>query len=198
MGINHGDNEIKITEVLAKVYDLERLQLASQQVRKNAGAASIAQMTVGEFKEREEYLLNLIHDKLSSGTYQFQPACRVEIPKAGTSKTKKLGIPVVIDRIVGTRMHFVLDAYFDPQVTDSSFSFRKGKSQHQTIWHLQALVNEEREWAVVVDLRAFFDEIPRDLILKLVHRQVADERFVCDSARQTPESRGFGEYGFQS
>lgn len=174
---------MKLTDVLAKVYDPERLQLAWQQVRKNAGAAGIDQMTVREFKEREESLLTVIHDKLSSGTYQFHPARRVEIPKEGTSKTRKLGIPVVMDRIVGTSMHFVLDEHFDPEFTDSSFGFRKGKSQRQAIWHLQALVNEGRECAVAVDLRAFFDEIPHDLILKLIRRKVADERFVTVLAR---------------
>jgi retron-type reverse transcriptase len=77
--MNHGESEMKITDVLAKVYDPERLQLAWQQVRKNAGAAGIDQMTVEEFAEREETLLSLIHDKLSSGIYQFQPARRAEI-----------------------------------------------------------------------------------------------------------------------
>ncbi len=181
--MNHGGSEMKITDVSAKIHDPERLQLAWQQVRKNAGAAGIDQMTVEEFAEREETLLMLIHDKLSSGIYQFQPARRAEIPKDGTSKTRKLGIPVVMDRIVGTSMHFVLDECFDPEFTDSSFGFRKGRSQRQAIWHLQALVNEGREWAVAVDLRTFFDEIPHGLILKLIRRKVADERFVTLLAR---------------
>ena len=72
---------MKITDVLVKVYEPERLQQAWQQVRKNAGAAGIDQMTVGEFAEREETLLSLIHDKLSSGIYRFQQARRAEIPK---------------------------------------------------------------------------------------------------------------------
>ena len=174
---------MKITDVLVKVYEPERLQQAWQQVRKNAGAAGIDQMTVGEFAEREETLLSLIHDKLSSGIYQFQPARRAEIPKEGTSKTRKLGIPVVMDRIVGTSMHLVLEEYFDPEFTDSNFGYRKGRSQRQAIRHLQALVNEGREWAVAVDLRAFFDEIPHGLILKLIRRKIADEQFVTLLAR---------------
>ncbi len=174
---------MKITEVLAKVYEPERLYRAWQQVRKNAGAAGIDQMTVEEFEEQEEILLTLIHDRLLSGSYRFQPARRVEIPKEGTSKTRKLGIPVVMDRVVGTSMHFVLDEHFDPDFTDSSFGFRRGRSQRQAIRHLQAMVNEDREWAVAIDLRAFFDEIPHGLILKLIRRKFADEQFVTLLAR---------------
>ena len=169
---------MKVRELLVKVYEPGRLQRAWQQVRKNAGAAGIDQMTVAEFAQREEELLALIHDKLKSGSYRFQPARRVEIPKPGTSKTRKLGIPVVMDRIVGTSMHSVLEEIFDADFTESNFGFREGKSQHQAIRQLQRLVREGREWAVALDLQSFFDEIPHGLILQLIRRKVADEPFV--------------------
>ena len=174
---------MKEREVLAKVYESGRLQLAWQQVKRNAGAAGIDRMTVEEFAQREEVLLTLIHDKLKSMSYRFKPARRVLIPKEGTSKKRKLGIPVVMDRIVGASMHSVLEEIYDPGFTASNFGFRRGKSQHQAIHHLQSLVKEGREWAVAVDLKSFFDEIPHGLILKLIRRKVADEQFVTMIAR---------------
>jgi group II intron reverse transcriptase/maturase len=174
---------MKVTQVLVKVFEPGRLQMAWQQVRKNAGAAGIDQMTVEEFAQREEPLLALIHDKLTSGNYRFQPARRVLIPKEGTSRMRKLGIPVVMDRIVGVSMHSVLEEIFDPDFTASNFGFRRGRSQHQAIRHLQGLVKEGREWAVAVDLKSFFDEIPHGLILQLIRRKVADEQFVTLLAR---------------
>ena len=88
-----------------------------------------------------------------------------------------------MDRIVGGSMHSVLEEIYDPDFTASNFGFRRGKSQHQAMRHLQSLVQEGREWAVAVDLKAFFDEIPHGLILKLIRRKVADERFVTMIAR---------------
>ncbi len=174
---------MKVTDVLAKVYEPGRLQRAWQRVQQNAGAAGIDRMTVEEFTHREETLLALIHDKLKSGRYRFKPARRVEIPKRGTSETRKLGIPVVMDRVVGVSMHSVLEELFDTDFTASNFGFRRGRSQHQAIRHLQRLVNEGREWAVAIDLKSFFDEIPHGLILKLIRRKVADEGFVTMIAR---------------
>jgi RNA-directed DNA polymerase len=174
---------MKVQDVLVKVYDPGRLQRAWQQVRKNAGAAGIDQMTVAEFALREDELLALIHDKLKLGSYRFQPARRVEIPKPGTSKKRKLGIPVVMDRVVGTSMHRVLEEIFDADFTASNFGFRAGRSQHQAIRQLQLLVQEGRDWAVAVDLQAFFDEIPHGLILQLIRRKVADEQLVTLLAR---------------
>ena len=91
---------MKVKDVLVKVLEPGRLLMAWQQVRKNAGAAGIDQMTVAEFAQREDPLLALIHDKLKSGTYRFQPARRVLIPKQGTSMMRKLWIPEVMDRFV--------------------------------------------------------------------------------------------------
>ena len=88
-----------------------------------------------------------------------------------------------MDRIVGASMHSVLEELFDPDFTTSNFGFRWGRSQHQAIRQLQRLVKEGREWAVAVDLKAFFDEIPHGLILQLIRRKVADEQFVTLRAR---------------
>jgi len=174
---------MKVTEVLVKVLEPGRLQMAWQQVRKNAGAAGIDRMTVAEFAQREEPFLALIHDKLTSGSYRFQPARRVLIPKEGTSGMRKLGIPVVMDRVVGASMHSVLEELFDLEFTASNFGFRRRRSQHQAIRYLQSLVKEGREWAVAIDLKSFFDEIPHGRILQLIRRKVADEQFVTLLAR---------------
>lgn len=174
---------MKVEQVMAKVYEPGQLSAAWQRVKTNAGAAGIDQMSVEDFASREDELLRRIHDKLASGKYRFQPAKRVLIPKPGTNKTRKLGIPVVMDRIVGVSMQVVLEGIVDSKFTESNFGYRRGKSQHQAIHHLQSHVREGREWAVAVDLKAFFDEIPHDLILKLVRRQVADEGFITLIAR---------------
>ncbi|EAR21247.1 reverse transcriptase domain-containing protein [Nitrococcus mobilis] len=147
---------MKVSDVLVKVCEPGRLQAAWQQVRVNAGAAGIDRMTVEEFAQREAHFLALIHDKLKSGSYRFQPARRVLIPKPGIFKKRKLGIPVVMDRVVGTSMHSVLEEIFDSEFTESNFGFRRGRSQHQAIRHLQRLAKEGRDWAVAVDLESFF------------------------------------------
>ena len=63
---------MKQTEVLERVYDPGRLWAAWQQVKHNAGAAGIDQMTVGEFEARQEELLELIQEKVKAETYRFK------------------------------------------------------------------------------------------------------------------------------
>lgn len=169
--------------VLERVYEPGRLNQAWQQVRRNAGAAGIDQMTVEMFDRRQDELLTVIHGKLKAGTYRFKPAKRTLIPKQGTSKMRPLGIPVVMDRIVSQSINLVFYEIFDPMFTEANFGFRKGRSQHQAIKHVQDIVKEGYEWCASIDLASFFDEIPHDLIFKLIRRQIADERLLTLIAR---------------
>ncbi len=174
---------MKYKNVLERVYNPGRLRMAWQQVRKNAGAAGIDKMTVEAFELREDELLKLIHEKLKAGIYRFKPARRTLIPKEGSNKKRKLGIPVVMDRIVSQSMNLVLEGVFDPVFTASNFGFRRGKSQHRAIEHVQSIVLEGYEWGASIDLKSFFDEIPHGLILKLIRRKIADEALVTLIAR---------------
>lgn len=174
---------MKIENVMERVYQRRRLNHAWQQVEKNAGAAGVDQMTVENFATRKGELLDLIHAKLETGTYRFKPARRVLIPKPGTTKKRKLGIPVVMDRVVSQSLYTVLEEIFDPDFTRSNFGFRRGKSQHQAVEHLRQAVAEGYKWCAAVDLQSFFDEIPHGLILKLIRRKIRDEQLVTLIAR---------------
>jgi RNA-directed DNA polymerase len=179
---------VKIERVMERVYDRRRLYLAWQQVRKNAGAAGVDDMSVKDFEGREREFLGLIHEKLKAGTYRFKPARRVLIPKPGTTKERKLGIPVVMDRIVSASIYLVLEEIFDSDFTASNFGFRRGKSQHRAIGHMRQAIVDGHEWCVSIDLESFFDEIPHQLIFKLIRRKVADERLVTLIARASKGS----------
>jgi RNA-directed DNA polymerase len=169
--------------VLKRVYEPRRLCQAWQQIKKNAGAAGIDKMTVAAFERRKDELLELIHKKLKAGIYRFKPARRSLIPKEGASMMRKLGIPVVMDRVVSQSINLVFQEIFDPEFTKSNYGFRKGCSQRQAIYHVQKIVSEGYEWCVSIDLASFFDEIPHNLILKLIRRKISDEGLVTLIAR---------------
>jgi RNA-directed DNA polymerase len=174
----------KEQNVLERVYEPGRLLEAWRQVKSNAGAAGVDQMTVTEFERRKEELFPLIRDKLIAGTYRFKPARRVSIPKEGSpGKFRNLGIPVVMDRIVAQSIHATLDEIYDAGFSPGNFGFRKGRSQHEAIRYVRETVKQGHRWCVSVDLKSYFDEIPHNLIFKLIRRRIADERLVTLIAR---------------
>jgi hypothetical protein len=135
--VDDGESEIKVREVLVKVYEPGRLQRAWQQVRKNAGAAGIDQMTVEEFAQREEHLLALIHDKLTSGSYRFQPARRVVLVEDGRAVAVRLSDGDVIDvgQLVASNidpqqlaLHLLGDDVVGSKIADKMRRYELGES----------------------------------------------------------------------
>jgi group II intron reverse transcriptase/maturase len=174
---------VKIQEVKKRVYTGGRLRRAWEQIRKNAGAAGVDKMTVRQFEQRRQELLELMTQKLAQATYRFKPVRRTLIEKEGSSKKRKLGIPTVMDRVVGQAMHLVPAEIFDASFSRSNFGFRVGKSQAAAIRHVQKAVREGYTWCASIDLKNFFDEIPHGVILKLLRRRIRDEGFITLVAR---------------
>jgi len=174
----------KEQNVLERVYEPGRLLEAWRQVKSNAGAAGVDQMTVAEFERRKEELFPVIRGKLIAGTYRFKPARRVSIPKEGSpGKFRNLGIPVVMDRIVAQSIHATLDEIYDAGFSPGNFGFRKGRSQHEAIRYVREKVKQGHRWCASVDLKSYFDEIPHNLVFKLIRRRIVDERLVTLIAR---------------
>ena len=175
---------MKVKNVMERVYNPGRLRSAWKQIRKNAGAEGIDEMTVEQFQENEEYYLDIIHEKLKVGIYRIKPARRVLIAKAGSTKKRKLCIPVVMDRVVSQSINLVFMEIFDPDFSRSNYGFRRGKSQHAAIGYVRYIaVVDGYEWCASIDLYSFFDEIPYGLILKLIRRKISDEKLVKLVAR---------------
>jgi len=77
----------------------------------------------------------------------------------------------------GHQLHSVLEEIFDADFTASNSAFVRAEPApgHPAA---AAAGARSRDWAVAVDLQAFFDEIPHGLILQLIRRKVGDEQFV--------------------
>ena len=87
-----------------------------------------------------------------------------------------------MDRVVSQSMNLVFEGIFGADFTASNFGFRRGKSQHQAIRHVQGIVLEGYEWCASIDLKSFFDEIPHGLILKLLRRVISKNKGVLSNS----------------
>jgi len=173
---------VKSEKILERVYEPRRLLWAWQQVRSNAGAAGIDKMTVEAFERKRIYCCNLSTRSSRAEHTVFDLPDGIDT-EGRNLEDAETGIPVVIDRIVSQSTNLVFEEIFDPDFTESSFGFRRGRSQHQAIEHIREMVKRGYEWCASIDLQSFFDEIPHDLILKLIRRKIADERLVTLIAR---------------
>ena len=114
---------------------------------------------------------------MSSGSYFPGPVRMVEIPKKGKQGgIRVLGIPNVVDRVAQAAAAAALEPSVEPVFHEDSYGYRPGRSSLDAV----AVCRERcfrKDWVVDLDIRAFFDSVPWDLMLKAVARHT-DQKWV--------------------
>ncbi|HLR04038.1 MAG TPA: group II intron reverse transcriptase/maturase [Virgibacillus sp.] len=146
---------INLTERIATNNNLWK---AYTKVKENKGAPGVDGITVNALKGHMKRYLEPLKRKLKDGTYQPQPVKRVAIPKPDGSK-RYLGIPCALDRVVQQAILQVIDPIIDPQFSDNSYGFRKGRNAHQAIRKAETYYEEGYRVVVDCDLKSYFDTL---------------------------------------
>ena len=131
-------------------------------------------------------------NRMSSGSYFPGPVRAVEIPKKGKQGGMRvLGIPNVADRIAQTAAAMALEPGVEPVFHEDSYGYRPGR-RPWTRSRSAGSGASRSDWVVDLDIRAFFDSVPWDLMLKAVgapHRP-AMGRAVRGALAEGPDADG--------
>ena len=148
---------------------------AYERVKANKGAAGVDGQSITEFEADRDRNLYKIWNRMASGSYFPPPVKAVEIPKAGGNGVRVLGVPTVADRIAQTVAKLYLEPHVEPIFHPDSYGYRPGRSAldavaacRQRCWRA--------DWVIDLDIRAFFDTVPWDLVLKAVAHHVAPDQ----------------------
>ena len=141
-------------------------------VRSNGGAAGVDGVSIEQFEVNVRDNLYKLWNRMSSGSYFPGPVRAVEIPKKGG--TRVLGIPNVIDRVAQTVAVMVLEPQVEKVFHNDSYGYRPGRSPADAIRVCRRRC-WEKDWVIDLDVKAFFDSVARDLMLKAVARHTDQE-----------------------
>jgi retron-type reverse transcriptase len=126
--------------MIEQVLNRRNVMRAYRQVVSNKGSAGVDGMSV---KELYNYLTNnreRIESELRQGKYLPQAILGVEIPKSN-GKTRLLGIPTVIDRLLQQAVGQVIAIKFEMEFEDYSYGFRPNRNAQQAVLKAQEYIN---------------------------------------------------------
>jgi RNA-directed DNA polymerase len=159
------------------------LMMAWERVAGNKGArsAGVDGQTVALVRERigvDNFLAEL-RDQLKTRSFRPLPVRKRMIPKPGSRKRRRLGIPTVADRVVQASLKLVLEPIFEADFVPCSYGFRPNRRAHDAIAETLFLASKTYEWVLEGDIAACFDEISHPALMDRVRARIADKRVLA-------------------
>ena len=175
--LGNGVKGSKWFSLIDKVYRLSTLRAAWERVKANRGTAGIDKQSIEAFGAKAELYLNELATALEQGSYRPQAVKRVEIDK-GAGKKRPLGIPTVKDRIVQTAVKLVIEPIFENMFLEMSYGFRPGRGCKDALREVDKWLKEGFVYVVDADIKAYFDSISHELLLKIIEEYISDGRLL--------------------
>ena len=162
-----------MSKLLEEILSDENVELALEKVKAKKGKSGIDGITVKEIDAYMRENWTTIRDKIRRRRYTPKPVRRVEIPKPDGG-IRKLGIPTVADRVIEQAVAQVLTPIVEPYFSEYSYGFRPKRRAQQAILKLLEYFNDGYTYIVDIDLEKFFDQVPQDRLMSLVHKFIND------------------------
>jgi len=153
------------------------LNKAYKKVKSNKGSGGVDGLSVDDLLpyllEHRENIVNSI----IQGNYRPNPVRRVEIPKEG-KKTRPLGIPTVVDRVIQQAIAQILSPIYEPLFSAQSYGFRPKRGAHDALKQCQKDISEGYKYCVDMDLEKFFDKVSHSKLIEVLSKTITDGRVI--------------------
>ena len=160
-------SDCKFVDLISIIASEENIKLAYRNIKKNKGSKTHG--TDGETiadleKWQTDTLIKHIRKKLAF--YQPQAVRRVEIPKAN-GKTRPLGIPTIMDRLIQQCIYQVLEPIAEAKFHERNNGFRPNRSVEHAMAQVYKMIQTQHLYYVIdIDIKSFFDNVQHGKLLK--------------------------------
>lgn len=145
----------------------QNIKLAYRNIKKNKGSktAGTDEKTIRNLaKWKDERLIQFVKKKLQ--WYEPQTVRRVEIPK-DNGKTRPLGIPTIMDRLIQQCVLQVLEPICEAKFHERSNGFRPNRSTEQALAQCYKYMQVDGlQYVIDIDVKGFFDHVSHGKLLK--------------------------------
>ncbi len=170
-----GKRGLPLEDVYRMLYNPDLYLCAYARLYKNKGA-----MTKGTSNETVDGMslakIEKLIDDVRHERHRWTPVRRVYIPKKKGGQ-RPLGLPTWKDKLLQEVMRSILEAYYEPQMSEHSHGFRPGRGCHTALREIQSQWTGSR-WFVEGDIAKFFDTMNHEVLLTILSERIHDQRFL--------------------
>jgi group II intron reverse transcriptase/maturase len=171
-----GRRGLPLERVYRCLFNPDLYLLGYGKIYRNAGA-----MTPGTTGETVDGMnlgkIETIIGALRQERYRWTPVRRTYIEKKGTAKKRPLGVPTWSDKLLQEVIRLILEAYYEPQLSDRSHGFRPGRGCHTALqeiyhqWHGTV-------WFIEGDITDCFGSLDHSITRSILAEKIRDGRFL--------------------
>jgi group II intron reverse transcriptase/maturase len=170
-----GKQGLPLEDIYRQLYNPLLYLRAYAKLYPNTGAmtpGSTTETVDGMSMQKIEQLI----DDIRHERYRWTAVRRVYIPKK-TGKLRPLGLPTWKDKLLQEVIRSILEAYYEPQMSEHSHGFRPERGCHTALREVQANWTGTR-WFIEGDIAKYFDTINHDVLMEILSEQLQDNRFL--------------------
>jgi len=170
-----GKKGLPLEDIYRQLYNPDLYLRAYARLYSNKGA-----MTKGTTSETVDGMSmrkigKIIHD-IRHERYRWTAVRRVYIPKKN-GKKRPLGMPTWSDKLLQEVIRLILEAYYEPQMSDHSHGFRPKRGCHTALNEVKRTWTGTK-WFVEGDIAGCFDNIDHQVMMTILKEKLHDNRFL--------------------
>ena len=169
------------TNLMEIISSEENIRLAYRNIKCNSGShtSGLDKLSIKDIEKLPaEKLVEIIQRKFKF--YKPKAVRRVEIPKPN-GKTRPLGIPTIIDRLVQQCVLQVLEPICEAKFHERSNGFRPNRSAEHALAQCYRMVQMQNlHFVVDVDIKGFFDNVNHHKLIRQIWAMgIRDKQLIC-------------------
>ncbi len=170
-----GKRGLPLEDAYRQLFNPDLYLRAYGRISRNAGA-----LTQGATSETADEMslekIGLIIEAVRYERYRWTPVRRTHIPKRN-GKTRPLGIPTWSDKLLQEVIRSLLEAYYEPQLSDHAHGFRPNRGCHTALQEVQHTWRGAK-WFIEGDIKGCFDNIDHQVLVSILGEKIHDNRFL--------------------
>lgn len=178
------------TNLMELITDENNIKLAYRNIKRNDGSytSGVDKINIKDIEKLDsQKYVDIIKHKFE--WYKPKPVRRVEIPKPN-GKTRPLGIPTIIDRLVQQCILQVLEPICEAKFHERNNGFRPNRSTEHAIAQCYRMIQKQYLYFVVdIDIKSFFDNVNHTKLIKQMWNLVSEIRNCFQLSRKCSKPR---------